>query len=67
MQACSTKSRNSEQRKESKMSEEKVSVFYDPEGDLEDFKALVEVLVKEGEITREQGEFGTGLFRGDDH
>jgi len=41
--------------------QEKIFVFRDPEGDREDFEALVEGLVREGYITREQGEFGTGL------
>lgn len=36
-------------------------VYNDPESDRENFEALIEGLVKSGMITREQGEFGTGL------
>ena len=41
--------------------QEKVFTFSDPEGDREDFEALVAGLVASGTITREQGKYGTGL------
>ena len=41
--------------------DEPIFIYSDPESDREDFKAIVKSLVESGQLTREQGEYGTGL------